>query len=69
MVAITASVNGFEDQANVSCALCFWGDDVPVDKALQVATEHEASDAHIEAEVAEAQFEAIVESLRVKRGH
>jgi hypothetical protein len=69
MVAITASVNGFEDQAHVFCAPCFWGDDVPVDKAGQIATEHEASEAHIAAELADALVEAVAEALRAERGY
>ncbi len=69
MVAITASANGFEDQAHAFCAACFWGEDVPVGKAEEVATEHEASPTHIEAELADALFEALAESLRAERGY
>ena len=69
MVAITVSVNGYEDQAHVFCGACFWGDDVPADKAVQVATEHEASPAHVEAELAEMLNEDLAEALRAYRGY
>src|SRR5215216_6301537 len=69
MVAISASVNGYEDQAHVFCGACFFGEDVPADKAVQVATEHEASPAHIEAELAEMLIEVLAEALRAERGY
>jgi hypothetical protein len=69
MVAISASVNGYEVQAHVFCGACFWGEDVPADKAVQVATEHEASPAHIEAELAEMLIEDLAEALRAERGY
>jgi len=69
MVAISASVNGYEDQAHVFCGACFWGEDVPADKAVQVATEHEASPAHVEVELAEMLVEVLAEALRAERGY
>jgi hypothetical protein len=69
MVAITPSVNGYEDQAHVLCGACFWGDDAPADKAVQVATEHEASPAHVEAELADLVVEVLAEALRAERGY
>jgi len=69
MVAITGSVNGYEDQAHVFCGACFWGEDVPADKAVQVATEHEASPAHVEAELADLVVEVLAEALRAECGY
>jgi len=69
MVAITVSVNGYEDQAHLFCGACFWGEDVPTDKAVQVATEHEASPAHVEAELADMLVEVLAEALRAERGY
>jgi hypothetical protein len=69
MVAISASVNGYEDQAHVFCGACFWGEDVPADKAVQVATEHDASPEHIQAEVEDQVLEALAEALRAERGY
>ena len=51
------------------CGACFWGEDVPADKAVQVATEHEASPAHVEAELAEMLVEVLAEALRAERGY
>jgi len=69
MVAITASVNGSEDEAHVFCPACFWGEDVPAQDATQIATEHEASPAHVEAELAEMLLEVLAEALRAERGY
>jgi hypothetical protein len=69
MVAITRSVSGNEDEAHVFCSLCFFGEDVPTEKAVQIATEHETGLKHIIAEVLDEAFQATAEALRVERGY
>jgi hypothetical protein len=41
---------------------------VPSDQALDIALEHEASDAHIEAEIADVALEEAVERVWAGRG-
>jgi hypothetical protein len=69
MVAIAASVNGSEHEAHVSCGPCWWGEDVAAEKAVHIATEHEAMPAHIAAEGEERDFELLVEAVRDQRGY
>jgi hypothetical protein len=69
MVAITASVNGSEDEAHVFCPACFWGEDVPAQDATQIATEHEATSEHTAAELDDQDFEVLAEAVRDERGY
>ena len=66
MVHITATIN--EAVSRLFCDVDWWGDEVPSDQALDIALEHEASDAHIEAEIAEAALEVAVERASAERG-
>ena len=47
MVHITPPIN--EAISKLFCDVDWWGDEVPSERALDIALEHEASDAHIEA--------------------
>jgi hypothetical protein len=67
MVHITPTVN--QSASNLFCDVDWWGDEVPSDQALDIALAHEASDAHIEAEIAQAAFEDAAELVRAERGH
>jgi hypothetical protein len=69
MVAISPSVTGNEQETHVFCSLDFWGEDVPTDQALRIATEHEASDQHIEAEIEQIELEVAIERRRERRGY
>jgi hypothetical protein len=69
MVAIAPSVAGDNDQAHVFCQPCWWGEDVPADKAAQIATEHEATREHLAAEEEERDFELLLEAVRDHRGY
>jgi hypothetical protein len=69
MVAIAPSVDGDEDQAHVFCPPCMWGEEVPADKAVQIATEHEATPEHVAAEDQEQDFELLLEAVRDHRGY
>jgi hypothetical protein len=66
MVHITPTVN--EATSKLFCDVDWWGDEVPSDQALDIALEHEASDTHIEAEIAEAALEVAVERVSTERG-
>ena len=66
MVHITPTIN--EAISKLFCDVDWWGDEVPSDQALDIALEHEASDAHIEAEIAEAVLEVAVERASAERG-
>jgi hypothetical protein len=68
MVVMTASTSGSDNEVHVFCSLDFFGEDVPLDQAVQVATEHEMSDGHIEAEVEEMVLEGAVERRSDERG-
>ena len=65
MVHITPTIN--EATSKLFCDVDWWGDEVPSDQALDIALEHEASDAHIEAEIAEAALEVAVERASAER--
>ena len=65
MVHITATIN--EAISKLFCDVDWWGDEVPSDQALDIALEHEASDAHIEAEIAEVALEVAVERASAGR--
>jgi hypothetical protein len=66
MVHITATIN--EAVSRLFCDVDWWGDEVPSDQALDIALEHEASDLHIEAEIAEVVLEEAVERVSAERG-
>ena len=66
MVHITPTVN--EATSMLFCDVDWWGDEVPSDQALDIALEHEASDVHIEAEIADAALEVAVERISAERG-
>jgi hypothetical protein len=66
MVHITPTIN--EAISKLFCDVDWWGDEVPSDQALDIALEHEASNAHIEAEIAEAVLEEAVERAGAERG-
>jgi hypothetical protein len=68
-VAVAASVNGTPGQAHVSCAPCWWGEEVPEEQALAVAAEHEASREHLDTERADLEFELLAERVSVERGY
>lgn len=68
-VAITASVNGNEAEAHVSCPDCWWGEDVPRAEAPAVVEQHMVTDEHIENEVAGDQIEAALLRIWVERGY
>jgi hypothetical protein len=67
MVHIMPTVN--EAVSHLFCDEDWWGDDVPSDQALDITLEHEASDAHIEAEIFLATFEDAVELASAERGY
>jgi len=69
MVGIAPSVIGDVDQAHVFCQPCWWGEDVPSDKAAQIATEHETTPEHLAAESEEQDFELLLEAVRDHRGY
>ena len=69
MVAIAPSVAGDHAQAHVFCQPCWWGEDVPTDKAAQIATEHEATFEHVATEEEERDFELLLEAVRDHRGY
>ena len=66
MVHITPTIN--EAISKLFCDVDWWGDEVPSEQALDIALEHEASDAHIDAEIAEAVLEGAVERASAERG-
>ena len=66
MVHITATIN--EAVSRLFCDVDWWGDEVPSDQALDIALEHEASDLHIDAEIAEVTLEEAVERVSAERG-
>jgi hypothetical protein len=66
MVHFTPTVK--EAVSKLFCDVDWWGDEVPSDQALDIALEHEASDAHIEAEIAEAVLEVAVDRASAERG-
>ena len=66
MVHIMPTVN--EGVSRLFCDVDWWGEEVPSDQALDIALEHESSDAHIEAEIAEAALETAVERVSAERG-
>jgi hypothetical protein len=66
MVHITPTIN--EAISKLFCDVDWWGDEVPSDQALDIALEHEASDLHIEAEIAEEVLEEAVERVSAERG-
>jgi hypothetical protein len=65
MVHITPTIN--EAISKLFCDVDWWGGEVPSEQALDIALEHESSDAHIEAEIAEAAFEVAVERASAER--
>ncbi len=66
MVHITATIN--EAVSRLFCDVDWWGDEVPSDQALDIALDHEASDPHIDAEIADAALEEAAERAGVERG-
>jgi hypothetical protein len=66
MVYITPTIN--EAVSRLFCDVDWWGDEVPSDQALDIALEHEASDLHIDAEIAEVTLEEAVERVSAERG-
>ena len=66
MVHITPTIN--EAIAKLFCDVDWWGDEVPSDQALDIALEHEASDLHLDAEIAEVALEEAVERVSAERG-
>ena len=66
MVHITPTIN--EAISKLFCDVDWWGDEVPSEQALDFALEHEASDAHIDAEIAEAVLEVAVDRASAERG-
>ena len=66
MVHITPTAN--ETVSRLFCDVDWWGDEVPSDQALDIALEHETSDAHIEAEIADVALEEAVERVSAERG-
>jgi hypothetical protein len=66
MVHITPTIN--EATSKLFCDVDWWGDEVPSDQALDIALDHEASDAHIDAEIADAVLEEAVERASAQRG-
>ena len=66
MVHITPTLN--EAVSRLFCDIDWWGDEVPSDQALDIALEHEASDLHIDAEIAEVTLEEAVERVSAERG-
>jgi hypothetical protein len=66
MVHITPTIN--EAVSRLFCDVDWWGDEVPSDQALDIALEHEASDLHIDAEIAEVTLDEAVERVSAERG-
>ena len=66
MVHITATIN--EAVSRLFCDVDWWGDEVPSDQALDIALEHEASDLHLDGEIAEVALEEAVERVSAERG-
>jgi hypothetical protein len=66
MVHITPTLN--EAVSRLFCDIDWWGDEVPSDQALDIALEHEASDLHLDAEIAEVVLEEAVERVSAERG-
>ena len=66
MVHITPTLN--EAIAKLFCDVDWWGDEVPSDQALDIALEHEASDAHIEADNADVALDEADERAWAGRG-
>jgi hypothetical protein len=66
MVHITPTAN--EAVSRLFCDVDWWGDEVPSGQALDIALEHEASDLHIEAEIAEVDLEEAVQRAWAERG-
>jgi hypothetical protein len=66
MVHITPTIN--EAVCRLFCDVDWWGDEAPSDQGRDIALEHEASDAHIEAEIAEVTLEEAVERVSTERG-
>ena len=66
MVHITPTIN--EAVSKLFCDVDWWGDEVPSDQALDITLEHEASDRHLEAEIAEVALEEAVERVSAERG-
>jgi len=66
MVHISPTVN--EAISRLFCDVDWWSDEVPSDQALDIALEHEASEAHIDAEIADAALEEAVERASAERG-
>jgi hypothetical protein len=66
MVHITPTLN--EAVSRLFCDIDWWGDEVPSDQALDIALEHEASDLHLDAEIAEVALEEAVERVSAERG-
>jgi hypothetical protein len=58
-----------EAVCHLFCDVDWWGEDAPTGKAVQLATEHEASPEHIHAEVEDQVLEALAEALRAERGY
>ncbi len=69
MVATTASITGNQDEAHVFCPDCWWSADVDVKQASEVVAEHEATDSHIDNELAADRMQAALERLMDKRGY
>jgi hypothetical protein len=67
-VAIARSVSGCADQCHVWCTSCWWGGDVPVDKAVEIAASHAASLEHLLNQLDDALFALLVEGVRDERG-
>jgi hypothetical protein len=66
MVHITPTIN--EAVSRLFCDVDWWGDEVPSDQALDIALEHEASDLHLDAEIADAALAEGVERVSAERG-
>jgi hypothetical protein len=66
MVHITPTLN--EAVSRLFCDVDWWGDEVPSDQALDIALEHEASDLHLDAEIADAALEEVVDRVNAERG-
>jgi hypothetical protein len=66
MVHITPTLN--EAIYKLFCDIDWWSDEAPCDQALDIALAHEASEAHIDAEIADAALEEAVERASAERG-
>ena len=69
MLDIIASVKGTEAEAHVFCPDCFWGEDVPAERAVQIVEEHVKTDTHIDNELAGDEMQAVLERLTLERGY